>query len=261
MIKHAWSLVFFTVLGQMGAGLYIGHKLILIYNRFFSFEIQLNSKKILLLSVILSVLALIISFTHLGNPKNAVFALSNFRNSWLSKEIFFLAIFIGIVLLELVFTLWISESTAREITYSAIGIIVSVAFIFSMIKLYQLETVPVWDSNYTFFNFYNTALLGGLLILLLQNTVRADQSFNYAVLIFVFTQIILFFPFVSSIPGISYIPLLFYCLILVSCIVDLFGLIPIKGKSLSSILNILFFSFGILFERYIFYASYKSVGI
>ncbi|MDX1285232.1 MAG: DmsC/YnfH family molybdoenzyme membrane anchor subunit, partial [Draconibacterium sp.] len=170
MIKHAWSLVFFTVLGQMGAGLYLGQKLILCYNRLFNSGIQLNSRRLLLFSFVLSLLALIVSFSHLGNPKNAFFALSNFRNSWLSKEIFFLSAFIGIMLFELVFANWFESSDKRELIISIVGSIISVAFIFSMIRLYRLETVPVWNSNYTFFNFYNTAFLGGLLILLLFST-------------------------------------------------------------------------------------------
>lgn len=261
MIKHAWSLVFFTVLGQLGAGLYLGHKLILLLNRFSTNGLQPGSKKMVIISGLLSLLALIVSFTHLGHPKNAFFALSNFRSSWLSKEIFFLAVFLGIILFELVFANSINESNTREFAYAAIGMFVSIAFVFSMIKLYQLETVPGWNTNYTFFNFYNTALLGGFLILLLNNTLKLSPAFNYTILILAFAQVLFFYPFASTIPKISYLPLLFYGLLLISCIVELLGWIPEKGKTFSGMLNIIFFVLGIMFERYVFYATYESVGV
>ena len=124
MIKHAWSLVFFTVLGQMGAGLYLVHKLVLSYGRFFNSGIQLNSKRLLMISVVISVIAFIISFSHLGNPRNVIFALANIKNSWLSREILFLAVFIGIMAIEIILKKWLSNSNTRDLVVSSIGIFV-----------------------------------------------------------------------------------------------------------------------------------------
>jgi anaerobic dimethyl sulfoxide reductase subunit C (anchor subunit) len=261
MIKHAWSLVFFTVLGQMGAGLYLVHNLVSYYSRFFNSGIQLNSRRLLFISFALSALALVISFTHLGNPRNAIFALSNFKYSWLSREIFFLAAFIGILLLEIMFANWVTKSHTIELIYSFIGVLVSVAFIFSMIRLYQLETVPAWNSSYTFLNFYNSALLGGVLILLLSTTFKPWNGLVYILLVLLLTQLVLFYPSLSSDSKITYLPIVFYGLAFLISLSYRTSFIPDQSKSWINLIMVLFFSLGIIIERYIFYASYKNVGV
>jgi DMSO reductase anchor subunit len=133
--------------------------------------------------------------------------------------------------------------------------------VLSMIKLYQLETIPSWNSNYTFFNFYNTALLGGILICLVNNTFKSDQVLSYTVLVLLVAQLLLFFPHLSSLGKIGYLPLISYCFVFIFSAINLFGTIPYKGKLTISLISILFYSFGILAERYIFYASYKSLGM
>lgn len=261
MIKHAWSLVFFTVLGQMGAGLYLIHKLAVFYNRLFSSGVQQSSKKLLIVSLALSVLALFVSFSHLGHPKNAIFALSNFKNSWLSREIFFLAAFVGIMIIEHIFKKWLTGSFSVETAISIIGIIASLAFVYSMIRLYQLKTVPVWNSGYTFLNFYNSALLFGTLIILLNSTFKSNHVFIYMAFVLLISQVLILSTAAHLPIKTSFLPLLFYSLVFVSLIVSLLGAIPDRGKILLSILSILFFSLGILTERYLFYSSFKNVGI
>jgi len=261
MIKHAWSLVLFTALGQVGAGLYLVHKLFLFYKRFFNSRIQLNSRKLLLISFALSALALIISFTHLGNPRNAIFALSNFKNSWLSKEIFFLAAFLGVLLVEIIVAKWLTKSFPFELIYSVVGILFSAAFIFSMVKLYQLETVPSWNSSYTFVNFYNSGLLGGVLILIMNTPSKPWNGIVYILLVLLLVQLISIYPSISSTNKIAYLPVIFYGLVSLISIGYLISIVSIEKKSWIGLIMVLCFSFGMLVERYIFYASFKSVGV
>ena len=261
MIKHAWSLVFFTVLGQMGAGLYLVHKLLILVGGTGSMDIQANSKRLLLISFIISILALGISFSHLGSPKNAIYALSNLRSSWLSREVFFLSAFAVVMLFEILFTRWTGHSNIREIFVGIIGTGISLAFLYTMVRLYQLETVPTWSSSYTLFHFFNTACLGGLLILLLFNTLKSSQFHLYLIPAMVILQLVIFLSYNTFSNTINYLPLLFYGLVILLLLVQFTRIVPEQGNLYLKVLATLCFVTGLLLERYLFYASYKSIGI
>lgn len=261
MIKHAWSLVFFTVLGQLGAGLYLMHKILLLFGGFSESGIHSNSRKFLIISLIISLVALLISFSHLGHPKNAIYALSNFRSSWLSREVFFLSAFIGIMLFEILFTIRIENSGIRTFFISVLGIAVSLALVYTMVRLYQLETVPSWNSAYTFFHFYNSALLGGALLVMLGGVLKANPAINYVVLALMIIQaaILLSSPIVTG--KINYLPFLFYGVLIIAQLAYLLKAIPETGSTYLPVFYLVCFIAGLLIERYLFYASYKSVGI
>ncbi|MDX1285842.1 MAG: hypothetical protein R3182_12555, partial [Draconibacterium sp.] len=110
-------------------------------------------------------------------------------------------------------------------------------------------------------SFYNTALLGGILIFMMSRTLFPNPTFIYVFLVLIVIQIVLFYPSATSVFKISYLPLLFYGLIIISSILQLSGIITGKGKPALNLLNLLLFSSGVLIERYIFYVSYKSVGV
>lgn len=108
--------------------------------------------------------ALIVSFFHLGTPKKAWRVLNHLRKSWLSREILFTsgfaglwAILTGLRLFQIgTFTIWTS--------LAALTAFCGLAALYCMQRVYQLRSVPVWNTGRTLLEFtISTVGLGGLL--------------------------------------------------------------------------------------------------
>lgn len=108
--------------------------------------------------------ALLASIFHLGTPENAWRALNHLRKSWLSREILFTtgfagswAVIIGLKLLQIgTSSLWISLAALTGLFGAAAA--------YSMQRVYQLRSVPAWNTNRTFLEFtMSTVGLGCLL--------------------------------------------------------------------------------------------------
>jgi len=147
-----WSLVLFTVLSQMAAGLAI-------------MASGVRSQSGVMLPVVagLLVVAMVISTLHLGRPRKAWRSLLNLGSSWLSREIFLA----GALLMAAVSGLpWLAMPMA-------------VVFLVGMGKVYMQRTVPVWNSWRTPLAFLASAVvLGGLLANVLLWTV-GDLGFGH----------------------------------------------------------------------------------
>jgi len=95
------------------------------------------------------------SFAHLGAKRNAWRAPFHLKKSWLSREILFIGLFgmgwlVGFVL------------PGKEWVTSLLGI----GLIYSMAKVYQLRTIPAWNTWRTMAGFFITsALLGQLIVM------------------------------------------------------------------------------------------------
>ncbi len=109
------------------------------------------------------VLALLVTFTHLGNPLNAPRAVSNFGSSWLSREVTLAVVFaVGGAVFALM--QWRKISTAG--VRNAIGLLIAavgLVLVWSMAQVYLLPTVPAWNSPATIVTFFITTLLLGSL--------------------------------------------------------------------------------------------------
>ncbi len=100
MLKE-WPLVAFTVLGQMAVGLFLFfHAPFLVRGRAPSPGWFVTWLVVLALVAALVAAAALVSLFHLRHPLRARFALSNLRSSWLSREILFELVFLGLVALS-----------------------------------------------------------------------------------------------------------------------------------------------------------------
>ncbi|MFA7228811.1 MAG: DmsC/YnfH family molybdoenzyme membrane anchor subunit [Melioribacteraceae bacterium] len=164
MRNSEWSLVFFTIMVQMAAGCFIS--LGAAYNFFFlknenEITHQLTSKLLFAISSFL-LLALFISFMHLGSPKNAVYSLKNISSSWLSREILFVSLFTALTGF-LSFTYYKGIFSAPVINFLfIITSLTGLLSIFPMARIYLIETVPAWNNVYTPIQFYLTAIILGI---------------------------------------------------------------------------------------------------
>jgi len=168
-------LVIFTVLAQMAVGAFIG------LGAWIGWAAQNGggvdmvrdlTLKPLLASGIVFVAAVLVSLLHLGHPLRAYRALSNLRNSWLSREILSAglfgagwAIFYGLLAILSVFTslLWVAFGLAT---------LAGLALIFSMARVYRLDSLPGWNTWRTPVSFY---LAAGLLGTLFSATLLASK--------------------------------------------------------------------------------------
>lgn len=174
------SLVLFTLLMQTAAGAY----LVSIGLQFWFGDSLSVLDTILLFRVAfwlvmgLSILGLLASFLHLGSARNAWYALSNLRSSWLSREIFFALFFTGGVSLFSI----LGANTRPGLAMAALDVITGLsglALVYCMGRIYRLRTVPSWNKPLTGLNFWTTTLLLGILTSLASFYLTGLYRFNY----------------------------------------------------------------------------------
>lgn len=157
-----WSLVSFTLLIQMAAGLAIW---LAVARRLLP---QVDEGDGLLLVPLLTMAAIIVSLLHLGRPQQMLRAVTNLRSSWLSREILLVCLFLFLGLWALI----PSGAVARDWLLPLAGLLL----IGGMARVYMLRTVPVWNQAKTPLTFLVTGLLlGGMLTLALLATLSWRQ--------------------------------------------------------------------------------------
>jgi len=121
------------------------------------------------------IVAMLASFFHLGTPINAWRALANIRSSWLSREILFTILFTGTSLVFMVMQWFEIGSTELRTAIAVAPALCGLGLIISMANVYQLRTVPAWNTRLTLVSFFITAcllgtsLVGVMLIVVLDN--------------------------------------------------------------------------------------------
>ncbi len=157
-----WSLVFFTLLSQFSAGLLMS---VFIFRVSLAADSPINKEKLTLWCVttafITMLLALVISFLHLNAPLSSVYAMSNLRESWLSREILMASLFALLLFLQLAVSGFKLFSPRIQNVLMALGVIAGLYYIYSMGRLYMIPTVPAWNNPGTMMAFYATVFLTG----------------------------------------------------------------------------------------------------
>ena len=151
-------LLFFTLSGQMAAGIswVLGIMVLM--------GISFSPLAYLAIGAILG-LGLIISFLHLGSPKNAWRVFGNLHKSWLSREILAAILFILSWAISVI-SFWLPPSLAmgKPLLAGVTGLAGAV-LVFSMAEVYRLRMVPAWNTWRTKATFFLSAvILGGLIV-------------------------------------------------------------------------------------------------
>ena len=156
-MKPATSLIIFTVLSGFGFGLLFWLNLNLHSSNNFPSIISFP------VSFIISLVGLISSSFHLGNPQRALLAFTQWRSSWLSREAI-----LAVVTLFVSF-LHATLNIKFDIVYNWLGILAAVLClltIFSTAMIYtQMKTVPRWNMKITPVLFLLYGIGGSSLIL------------------------------------------------------------------------------------------------
>ncbi|KNH14013.1 dimethyl sulfoxide reductase anchor subunit family protein [Vibrio cyclitrophicus] len=163
MIFHEWSLIFFTVLAQTAVGGYllIGARALVLGHD----EEKLNSYKVpMFILWALMGLGFMFSTTHLGSPLRAFNAFNQLGSAWLSNEVFFGAAFFSVGGLQWLLSVVKKGGLVIQKALMVSAMVLGVIFMYAMINVYMINTVPTWDNIYTPLSFIMTIVVGGLLL-------------------------------------------------------------------------------------------------
>ena len=179
MINSEWDLVFFTLIAKMSVGAFIFQEILIHYGSHSHPDILKLKNRMLWILLPLMVMAVFLSFFHLGKPEHAKYSLDNLRTSWLSHEILMISVFTFLLAAyAFVFRIWPGRLRLLRII-SILSIISGILLIFSMIKIYMLKTIPIWNSYTTAIEFILCSLiLGGTLLLVLFERLTDGATFE-----------------------------------------------------------------------------------
>ena len=110
----------------------------------------------------LSVLGLLAATFHLGNPRNALKAFSQWRTSWLSREAW-ASVATLVVLAPLALSDWLGLGVPRQVGWAGACLALFTVFTTAMIYA-QIKAVPRWHSWLTPVMFLGFAVAGGMLL-------------------------------------------------------------------------------------------------
>jgi anaerobic dimethyl sulfoxide reductase subunit C (anchor subunit) len=285
MHNSEWSLIIFTLLGQFSAGLMTGLLILSItgpqnQNR----NTSLILKRGVFIAAVCMVIAMLASFFHLSAPLSSVYALSNLKYSWLSREILMVSVFTGLLLITSVNLLYFDREGKRLNLLLILSSVAGLLMVFSMAKIYMLPTVPAWNTPQTLIRFFSAGFITGAgFLLLLSNLILKEtagkNSQNYLILVGIILAALLIGnagAFIAGTPeaveNIAFQPhlslttiLLPWFLWVAGCSILIWQFIkPAKLLSLSRNLQIMAFVIIIiaaLIERYFFYESFYRTGI
>ncbi|MFB5187166.1 dimethyl sulfoxide reductase anchor subunit family protein [Yersinia intermedia] len=153
---HELPLVFFTVLGQTAVGLFA---LVLLSNKL-GMTTPLQLKQANIIGLMLMMVGLIVGTLHVGQPLRAATMLLGFGRSPMSNEIVLSGLFVAMAC-GTVFFSTIVQNTLLAMLCNVATVIFGLAFAWSITQVYQLTTVPNWDTSYTSLQLWMTVLVGG----------------------------------------------------------------------------------------------------
>ena len=178
MNMNPWPLICFSLLTQMSVGLFIiSESTGLAFSRRFSSAV-LGPLRLLTRSLVLvlSILAVALSFFHLGKPWRVLNILNNLGSSWLSREIMFMILFILLVVVSTILEWRKVRGQKIQLVLFLIGGLSGLFLVVAMFRLYMLPTVPVWNHFATPIMFFLVCFLLGSQLTALSWTAYFDKS-------------------------------------------------------------------------------------
>jgi len=156
-----WSLTFFTIFGQAAAG-------IVMLKTVFGDKSKEKWPCWLVVSFVLTGIALIMSLFHLSAPFSAYYSITNAGTSWLSREILAVGLFSGLLCVYAFIRTWYISYLLAFAAFT---------MIYSMARVYMLQTVAVWNNWLVFTSFLAIAfLLGATILLILELKANKDKE-------------------------------------------------------------------------------------
>ncbi|PSU67953.1 dimethylsulfoxide reductase [Photobacterium phosphoreum] len=281
MAWHEWPLIVFTVLAQTAVGAYLLLGSVILRNPLTT-EVSDRLHKAMFFIWVLMGLGFVASTMHLGSPLRAFNALNQVGSSWLSNEIFTGSLFFALGGSYWLLALVKLGPVALRKVILVLGMLVGISFIYSMVMVYLISTVPTWDTLYTPLAFVLTTLLSGFIFghLLLTIAKHHDTNMDNALpligaifaaiyIVVVIAQIIDLHSTESAlgsamdiIPNLMQLQII-RIILLFAAIICWFipRLIKARPTLLTMLLSLIFILFAELIGRGIFYGLHMTVGV
>ncbi len=159
IFAEEWPLMTFTLLSQLAVGTFI--VLMLVKASIGNQDLQVSKALSFGFTAVgpVTLLALIFSVFHLGDPLGAPRSILNLGSSWLSREILTSG---GFFVLWFAFW-WLSRKGKVSSALGWITALVGLAAIFSMSHIYSSSIRPAWDNTNTYIAFFGATLAMGVL--------------------------------------------------------------------------------------------------
>lgn len=160
---HEWALVLFTLLMQTAIGMVVAAWF---YQQFACSDLRKEEvtavlRPTLMTAFVVGILGGLASVPHLGNPLHAFYTIMHAQSSWMSREILFTGLFIGLLFLTVLLLVVKRHFSFILLTLTAIAGLVD---IYAMSSIYYHSQWTMWNTYGTYAAFYGSALLvGGLL--------------------------------------------------------------------------------------------------
>ncbi|MGL4859896.1 MAG: dimethyl sulfoxide reductase anchor subunit family protein [Enterobacteriaceae bacterium] len=153
---HELPLVFFTVAGQSSVGVF----LLAWLSRALGLMEKQQLQRANCLAFVLLIIGLAIGGLHIGQPLRALNMLLGVGRSPMSTEIVLCALYVTFASGTLFFShLWRQNILAG--LCNMLTLVAGLAFVWSIPQVYQLATVPAWNSSYTTVQMWMTLLVCG----------------------------------------------------------------------------------------------------
>lgn len=130
----------------------------------------------------LALIGLLASFLHLGQPLRAFNSLAHFATSWLSREIWFTGIFIGLTVLTALLLLFKPAYQGAIRVCLALAAVIGLADVYAMASVYTSSSIPAWNSGAIPLEFYAATLSMGAVLFLSLGGAEAGKVRRLAVL-------------------------------------------------------------------------------
>lgn len=114
----------------------------------------------------LGIIGMLASLLHLGRPLRAINSLNQFGTSWLSREIWFTAIFLGLTIFTFGLVYVKPKATSVITGLSGVAAVVGLIDVYLMASIYNSASVPIWHNVSTYVEFYATAISIGAMLFL-----------------------------------------------------------------------------------------------
>jgi anaerobic dimethyl sulfoxide reductase subunit C len=235
---HELPLVFFTVLGQLAAGMVLIGGISSLSHYSYS-SIKIN--KMNMVALIVMAVAMLIASLHLGHPFRALNVIWGIGRSPMSNEIFSFGLLFGITLVCVLLTYffyhndgkkWLLVNSLCQRIYqipnfskilSLLLIFFSLIFVWMIALTYMLPTVKTWNTYYTAIQMYTSMLvLGGIVAIVFGIYRIGIISFFIGVILILLLKI----PYINLMTSVSpeltskqYSWMLIQCLLLVLALV------------------------------------------
>ncbi|OCG10345.1 hypothetical protein A9G13_00995 [Gilliamella sp. wkB178] len=181
---HELPLVFFTVLGQLAAGM------VLLGSLSYLCQSSANNtrkiEKINLVALVFMATGMIMASFHLGQPLRALNVIFGIGRSPMSNEIFTFGCLFGVTLASVLLSYFADEDKGNKFVWikslcqrinqiphlakmlAILLVILSLVFVWTIVLTYMLPTVKTWNTVYTAIQMYTAMLaLGSIAVALL----------------------------------------------------------------------------------------------